>query len=68
MNVNRKRIAAPSRMEEAPQPPTRAAGEATTVRSPAQVLSILEPSAGHPRPILIHGLWKTGLVPEPQGA
>lgn len=61
MNVNGNRIASPSRMEEAPD--TRRASA-----SPSEVLAILKPTREEPPAILIGGLWKTGLLPEPQGA
>ena len=61
MNVNANRSPRPNRMEEAPG--TRP-GEA--LRSPSEVLTILEPGRQEPPAILIGGLWKTG--PLPQGA
>ena len=67
MNVNGNRIARPSRMEEAPDT-RRGGGEAMRLASPAEVLAILKPTRKEPPAILIGGLWKTGLLPEPQGA
>ena len=67
MNVNGTRIQRPNRMEEAPGTrPT--GGEAMCLRSPSEVLAILRPTHDEPAPIMIGGLWKTGLLPEPQGA
>ena len=59
MNVNDTRTPRPARMEEAP-------GPRPTVKSPAEVLAMLEPTHEEPRPLLIGSLWKMG--PEPQGA
>ena len=68
MNVNTTRNTRPSRMEEAPGTRPTANGEAMRLRSPSEVLAILEPHHEEPPAILIGGLWKTGLLPEPQGA
>jgi hypothetical protein len=68
MNVNGNRIARPSRMEEAPDTRPAANGAAMRPTSPTRVLAILKPTREEPPAILIGGLWKTGLLPEPQGA
>ncbi len=67
MNVNGTRNQRPNRMEEAPVTRTTG-GEAMCLRSPSEVLAILRPTHDEPAPIMIGGLWKTGLMPEPQGA
>lgn len=59
MNVKDTRSPRPARMEEAPA--TR-----PTVKSPSEVLAMLQPGHDEPRPLLIGSLWKTG--PEPQDA
>lgn len=62
MNVNETRNhQRPSRMEEAPGTRPSAA------RSPSEVLAILGSTHHEPKPLMIGGLWKTGLL-EPQGA
>lgn len=68
MNVNGTRIARPTRMEEAPDTRIGGAGEAMRPTSPGEMLAILKPTREEPPAILIDGLWKTGLLPEPQGA
>ena len=64
MNVNGTRTPRPNRMEEAPDTRPAARGEAIRLRSPAEVLAILKPTHDEPAPILIGGLWKTGLLPQ----
>ena len=68
MNVNGTRIARPSRMEEAPGTRPSADGEGMCLRSPSEVLAILQPARNKPASIMPSGLWRTGLLPEPQGA
>ncbi len=68
MNVNGTRTTRPSQMEEAPGTRRTSDGEAMRLRSPSEVLAILKPTHDEPKPIMIGGLWKTGLLLEPQGA
>ena len=68
MNVNGTRTTRPPRMEEAPGTRRTSDGEAMRLRSPSEVLAILKPTFEEPPAILIGGLWKTGLLAEPQGA
>ena len=63
MNVNENHSRRPSAMEEAPGTRPHAV-EASRPRRPAEVLAILRPTRDEPRPILIGGLWKTGLLPQ----
>ncbi len=63
MNVNGNRTRRPIPMQEAPGTRPHAA-EASCPRSPSEVLAILRPTHDEPRPILIGGLWKTGLLPQ----
>lgn len=62
MNVDRTRIQQPHRMEEAPD------ARPGAVRSPSEVLAILKPTHDEPAPIMIGGLWKTGLAPQGAGS
>ena len=59
MNVSDTRTPRPAPMEEAP-------GTQPTVKSPSEVLAMLQPTHEEPRPLQIGSLWKMG--PEPQGA
>ena len=62
MNVHGTRSPQPNRIEEAPATRPGKAIESTRASSPSEVLAILEPRHDEPAPIMIGGLWKTGLA------